>query len=120
MGAGMRIYDATVNTMRGLTCAAKTEAAPRQEMVVLLAALPIGLLIAPSVGWYVAMIASLLVTLVVELLNTAIEKLADRVTMEPDMTIGKVKDFGSAAVFCALCVAGLTWMAAAAVRFNLL
>jgi diacylglycerol kinase (ATP) len=116
----MRIYDATVNTLRGLACAAKTEAAPRQEMVVLAVAVPVGLLIAPSAGWYVAMLASLLATLAVELLNTAIEKLADRVTMEHDPTIGKVKDFGSAAVFCALCIAGLTWLAATAVRFDLL
>ena len=111
----MRIYDATVNTLRGLT-----ESAPRQEMVTLVVALPVGLLIAPSVGWYVAMIVSLLATLAIELLNTAIETLADRVTLKHDIRIGKVKDFGSAAVFCALCVAGLIWITAAAVRFDLL
>jgi diacylglycerol kinase (ATP) len=116
----MRIYDATLNTLRGLACAAKTEAATRQEMGLLLFALPFGVLIAPNVGWYVAMVASLFLMLAVELLNTAIEKLADRITMEPDMRIGMVKDFGSAAVFCALCVAGLIWLAAAAVRFDLL
>ncbi|HVV60502.1 MAG TPA: diacylglycerol kinase [Pseudolabrys sp.] len=116
----MRIYEATLNTLRGLACAAKTEAAPRQEMAVLIAALPLGILLAPSVAWYVAMIAALLVTLAVELLNTAIERLADRVTMKRDARIGMVKDFGSAAVFCALCVAGLVWIAAAAIRFGLL
>ncbi|HEX5507132.1 MAG TPA: diacylglycerol kinase [Pseudolabrys sp.] len=116
----MRIYHATLNTLRGLTCAARTEAAPRQEMVALALALPCGAVIAPNISWYVAMIVSLLVLLAVELLNTAIERLADRVTMERDARIGMVKDFGSAAVFCALCVAGLVWIAAAAVRFDLL
>ncbi len=116
----MRIYDATVNTMRGLACAAKTEAAPRQEMVVLVLGLPAGLVIAPGVGWYVAMIAALLVTLAVELLNTAIERLSDRVTTEPDPAIGRVKDFGSAAVACAICIAGMTWLASAAIRFGIL
>ena len=114
----MRIYNATVNTLRGLTCAAKTEAAPRQEMVALVLALPVGLLIAPSVGWYVAMVTSLLATLAIELLNTAIERLADRVTLERDIRIGQVKDYGSAAVFCGLCIAGLIWIAAAAIRLG--
>ena len=116
----MRIYNATLNTMRGLSYAAKSERAPRQEMAVLAVALPCGLLIAPGVAWYVAMIASLLVTLAVELLNTAIEKLADRVTTKRDAKIRVAKDLGSAAVFCALCVAGLIWIAAAAVRFDFL
>ena len=116
----MRIYDATLNTLRGLTCAAKSETAPRQEMVALVLAVPFGALIAPSVSWYVAMIASLLATLAVELLNTAIEKLADRVTMERDVKIGMAKDYGSAAVFCALCIVGLIWIAAGAVRFGFL
>ncbi len=40
----------------------------------------------------------ILLLLVVELLNTAIEKLADRLTLEHDPQIGRVKDMGSAAV----------------------
>ena len=114
----MRIYHATLNTLRGLAFAAKTEAAARQEMIVLALALPVGALIAPGLGWYVAMIAALLVTLAVELLNTAIEKLADCVTLEQNARIGILKDVGSAAVFCMLCVDGLIWLAAAAIRFG--
>ena len=44
--------------------------------------------------------------LVVELLNTAIEKLADRLTHDHDEQIGRVKDMGSAAVGVALLMAG--------------
>ena len=44
--------------------------------------------------------------LVVELLNTAIEKLADRLTTDHDPQIGRVKDMGSAAVGVALLMAG--------------
>jgi diacylglycerol kinase (ATP) len=65
------------------------------------------------------MLAALLVVLAVELLNTAIEKLSDHVTREHHPDIGKIKDFGSAAVFCTLCLAGLIWLAALAVRFGL-
>jgi len=56
----------------------------------------------------------------VELLNTAIEKLADYVTREQHAEIRRIKDFGSAAVFCAICLAGLVWLAALAVRYGVI
>lgn len=114
----MELYNATINTLRGLSCGIRLERAVRQEAAVLIVAVPFGLLLAPGVGWYVAMIGVLLGTLAVELLNTAIEKLADRVTLERDPRIGMVKDFGSAAVFCMICLAALIWIAAIAQRFG--
>lgn len=114
----MRIYNATLNTLRGMTCAIRIEPALRHEVILLVTALPVGAILAPSVGWYVAMIGVLLATIAIELLNTAIEKIADRVTLESDSRIGMAKDFGSAAVFCVLCFSGLVWLAAIAVRFN--
>jgi diacylglycerol kinase (ATP) len=115
-----RIYEAAFNTYRGLLHAARNEAAAREEMVALAVALPAGLFLAPNVAWYVAMIGSLLVVLAIELLNTAVEKLADHVTPDRHPQIGIIKDYGSAAVFCALCLAGLIWIAALALRFGLL
>jgi diacylglycerol kinase (ATP) len=58
--------------------------------------------------------------LVVELLNTAIEKLADRVNLAIDPQIGRVKDMGSAAVGLALLIAGITWLLALAERLGLI
>jgi diacylglycerol kinase (ATP) len=115
-----RIYSATVNSLHGLIYGFKTEAALREEIVVLAAALPVALFVASSLAWYIAMIGALLVILAVEFLNTAIEKLADHVTPEQHVDIGRIKDFGSAAVFCTLCLAGLIWLAALAVRCGLL
>ncbi len=109
---------ATLNTIRGFSYGLKLERAVRQEAAVFVVALPLGAMLAPSIAWYVAMIGALMGTLAVELLNTAIEKLADRVTRERDPAIGMVKDFGSAAVFCMLCLAALVWGAALAVRFH--
>ena len=111
-----RFYSATINSLRAFTYGARHEAALREEVVVLLLALPLGLFIAPSAAWYVAMIGTLLVLLAVELLNTAIEKLADHVTPDHHVEIGRIKDYGSAAVFCAIALAGLIWLAALAVR----
>ena len=55
----------------------------------------------------------------VELLNTAIEKLADRVSREIEPQIGHVKDLGSAAVGLMLILAGLAWLLALAERLGL-
>jgi diacylglycerol kinase (ATP) len=115
-----RLFSATFNSLRGLLDGVKTEPAVREEAILLAIGLPLGLVIAPGVGWYVGMIGTLLILLAVEFLNTAIEKLADHVTREEHIDIRRIKDFGSAAVFCGLCLAGLVWLTAFAVRCGLL
>lgn len=68
----------------------------------------------------IELIGVVLLLLTVELLNTAIEKLADRLTLERDEQIGRVKDMGSAAVGVALLIAGAVWLAAIAERLGLI
>jgi diacylglycerol kinase (ATP) len=114
-----RAIDATGNTYDGLMAAWSSEEAFRIEVSVLLIALPVGGVIAPNFAWYVAMIGSLLLILAVELLNTAIEKLADHLAPSKHPAIGRVKDLGSAAVFCALLLSGLIWLAALVIRLGL-
>jgi diacylglycerol kinase (ATP) len=113
-----RLFSATRNSLRALADGIRTEAAIREEAIVLVLAVPIGFVLAPSLAWYVAMITALLVLLAIEFLNTAIEKLSDHVTPEQHPDIRRIKDFGSAAVFCALCLAGLVWLVAIAMRFG--
>ena len=84
--AVMRIFSATKNSLRGIVDGIKTEAAVREEAIAFVLAVPVGIIIAPSLAWYVAMIAALLVVLAVEFLNTAIEKLSDHVTPEQHPT----------------------------------
>jgi diacylglycerol kinase (ATP) len=119
LAAVKRIYSAAKNSLRGLIDGVRTEAAVREEAIVFVLGVPIGAFIAPSLAWYVAMIAALLAVLAVEFLNTAIEKLSDHVTPERHRDIGRIKDWGSSAVFCALALAGLVWLAAIAVRLGL-
>jgi len=114
----LRLYHAILNTVRGLTWATKSEAALRQELAALVIGIPLGVFVTPSVGWYVAMVGILILTICIELLNTCIEKLADHVTPARHPQIGLVKDMGSAAVFCMLCLSGFIWIAALAVRFR--
>jgi diacylglycerol kinase (ATP) len=92
----------------------------REEAVLLAAAVPLGFVLAPSAAWYVAMIGAILLVMAIELLNTAVEKLSDHVTPEHHYAIGRIKDFGSAAVFCGLSFTGLVWIVAIGLRLGLL
>ncbi|MGV3635472.1 MAG: diacylglycerol kinase [Pseudorhodoplanes sp.] len=107
-----RIWRATVNTLNGLRAAAASEAAFRQELIALGLAIPLALFVAASLWMALALIGAVLAIMIVELLNTAIEKLADRVTLEHDPIIGRVKDMGSAAVGLTLLIAGAVWLLA--------
>jgi diacylglycerol kinase (ATP) len=79
---------------------------------------PLAFLIADNAWKRLALIAILMLLFVVELLNTAIEKLADRVTPAIEPQIGWVKDMGSAAVGVTLLIAGAMWLLAIAERIG--
>jgi diacylglycerol kinase (ATP) len=115
-----RLLRATVNTWNGLIAAARSEEAFRQELIVLVIAVPLAFIVSEVAWKRVALIAVVLLLLVVEMLNTAIEKLADRVSREVDPQIGRVKDMGSAAVGLTLLIVALAWFLALAERVGLL
>jgi len=115
-----RLLRATINTWHGLLAAARSEEAFRQELIALVLAVPLAFLVADAAWKRLALIGVVVLVLVVELLNTAIEKLADRVNLAIDPQIGRVKDMGSAAVGLALLIAGAAWLLALAERFGLL
>ena len=115
-----RLLRATINTWHGLLAAARSEEAFRQELVALMLAVPLAFLLAEETWKRLALIGVVVFVLVVELLNTAIEKLADRVNLAIDPQVGRVKDMGSAAVGLALLIAGITWLLALAERFGLI
>jgi len=114
-----RILRATINTWNGLIDAARSEAAFRQELVALLISVPLAVVVASDAWKRLLLIAVVALVLVVELLNTAIEKLADRVTLTREDQIRRVKDMGSAAVGLALLVAVAVWLLALAERLGL-
>jgi diacylglycerol kinase (ATP) len=115
-----RLLRATINTWHGLLAAARSEEAFRQELIALLVAVPLAFLLAEEAWKRLALIGVVVFVLVVELLNTAIEKLADRVNLAIDPQIGRVKDMGSAAVGLALLMAAATWLLALAERLGLI
>ena len=115
-----RLLKATINTWNGLVFAARSEAAFRQELGLLLLAVPLAFVVADGAWKGLLLIGVVVLLLVVELLNTAIEKLADRVSLQIEPQIGTVKDMGSAAVGLSLLIAAAVWLLALAERFGLI
>jgi diacylglycerol kinase (ATP) len=112
-----RLWQATINSWHGLIAVMQSEAAFREELALLVVGVPLAFFLTPDVGERFALIGTLVFVLIVELLNTAIEKLSDRVTRDPDPAIKRVKDMGSAAIFLSLLAAGAVWIWVAAERF---
>jgi diacylglycerol kinase (ATP) len=105
-----RLWRAAINSWKGLLFALRSERAFQQELIVLVIAVPVAFLLTPGAAQRFMLIGSVLFLMVVELLNTAIEKLADRVTREHDAEIGRVKDMGSAAVGVAILLVIAVWL----------
>ena len=104
-----RWISAFQNSLDALKTGWKTETAMREEMLLILIAVPLALLLGDTPGEKTAMIVSVLFILLVEVLNTAIEATLDRISEEihPLTKIGK--DMGSLAVLIALIIAALIW-----------
>jgi diacylglycerol kinase (ATP) len=112
-----RLLQATINSWHGLVACTRSEAAFREELALLVVGIPLAFYLTGDAGERFALIGTLFFVLIVELLNTAIEKLADRVTRDTDPLIKRVKDMGSAAIFLSLAAAGVTWLWVLAERF---
>ena len=114
----LRIWRATINSRNGLAFAIRSEQAIREELAVLVLSVPMAWLCGATLMRRVELVGVVVMVLVVELLNTAIEKLADRLTTDYDSQIGRVKDLGSAAVGVAVVMGCLFWLFAVAERMG--
>jgi diacylglycerol kinase (ATP) len=97
----------------------RSEQAIREEVFALVVSVPVAWFVAATTMRAVELVCSVAFVLVVELLNTAVEKLADRLTLDHDRQIGLVKDMGSAAVGVALLMAAAFWVVAILERTGL-
>ena len=104
-----RIGRAFFYSMDGFTAALKHEHAFRQELMMCMVMLPFAIFMPLVATERVLLIASLLLVLVVEILNSAIEAVVDRISLENHELSKRAKDFGSAAVFISLVIVIVTW-----------
>lgn len=108
----LRLWRALFHSRDGLRAAARSEAAVRLELALLILGPPAAWFVTPHWSWRAALIASLFFLLAVELLNTGLEKICDHVTPQRHPHIKFVKDVGSAAVLAAAIAVALLWIAA--------
>jgi diacylglycerol kinase (ATP) len=105
-----RISSALGYSIDGLRAAWRHEHAFRQELMVVLPGIVVALLLPVSRPEKLALVAVLLLVLIVELMNSAIEAVVDRVSLERHPLSKNAKDLGSAAVLLACLLAAATWM----------
>ncbi len=112
-----QLWRATINSWHGLVAVTRSEQAFREELVLLAIGIPLAFFLTADIGKRFALIGVLVLVLIVELLNTAIEKLGDRITRKRDPAIKRIKDMSSAAILLSLLGAGAVWIWIAAERF---
>ncbi len=104
-----RIFSAFGYSMNGFKAAWRNEAAFRQEMLVVVIGTVTALSMKISAFEKLMLVAVLVFVLVVELINSAIEAVVDRISLEQHPLSKNAKDLGSAAVALAIGIAAAAW-----------
>lgn len=105
-----RIWNAFRYSLDGIAAAFRHEDAFRQEVLLACVLIPIALFVPVSAAGRALMVASVMLVLVVELLNSGIEAVTDRVSLEDHALAKRAKDLGSAAVMFSLVNVPLVWL----------
>lgn len=104
-----RIFSAFFYSLDGLKSAWRHEHAFRQELVLFIIGSVVALLLTVSAFEKLVLIGVMVLVLIVELINSAIEAVVDRISLERHPLSKNAKDFGSAAVLLAVLLAAATW-----------
>ena len=105
-----RIFSAIQYSIAGFKAAWLHEHAFRQELMLAIPGTVIALVLPVSPLEKLALIGVLILVLIVELMNSSIEAIVDRVSLERHPLSKNAKDLGSAAVFLAMSLAFVTWL----------
>lgn len=109
-GGPGRVFNALRYSLAGLRAALRHEAAFRQEMALGVPMLLLVPWLAPGRWQALMMAGSVVAVWVVELLNSAVEALADTVSLDRHPMLGRAKDLGSAAVMLCLFFCAAVWL----------
>ena len=104
-----RIASALGYSIQGLRSAWRHEHAFRQEMAVFVIGSALALALRVSAFEKLMLIGVLVLILIIELINSSIEAVVDRVSLERHPLSKNAKDFGSAAVLLACLLAAAAW-----------
>jgi diacylglycerol kinase (ATP) len=109
-GGLKRLLAAASYSMKGLAAAWRQEASFRQEVIIGVLLGPVAVWLAPTLLQALVLMGAIVFVWMVELLNSAIEALADAISLEHHPLIGRAKDIGSAAVLLSLVLATGVWL----------
>ncbi len=107
-----RILRAAGYSASGLRAAYIGESAFRQEVWLAVVLVPAAFWVGRDWIEVALLVGTAVLVLIVELLNSAVEAVVDRVSLDRHELSKRAKDFGSAAVMLALLLCGGTWGAA--------
>ena len=99
-----------MNSANGFKSVYKTELAFRLESFVISVLFPFGILISSTTSEWFALLAASLLVLLTETVNTAIETVVDRISLETHELSKRAKDLGSLSVTFALIIYVITWL----------
>ena len=111
------IRNAVIYSWAGLKAAWDNEMAFRTEIIVIALMMPIGIWIGETAVQWALLIGSSLLVLITELLNSAVEKVVDRIGTEHHILSKQAKDLGSAAAAVSMLAAVIVWGLIAYARF---
>jgi diacylglycerol kinase (ATP) len=114
MGSGnenifRHIRNAVIYSGAGLKAAWDNEMAFRTEIMVIALMMPIGIWIGETALQWALLIGSSMLVLITELLNSAVEKVVDRIGTEHHLLSKQAKDLGSAAAAVSMLAAATVW-----------
>ena len=104
-----RVWNALHYSMAGLQAAFRHEDAFRQELLLSVLLISASFFLPVSGLGRALMIGSVFLVLIVELLNSAVEAVVDRVSLEHHILSKRAKDVGSAAVLLSLINVVVVW-----------
>lgn len=110
-GGLARLFNALRYSLQGLGAAFKHEAAFRQELAIAVILVPVAFWLGNTLAEQLLLIGAVFFVLIIEIVNSALEALADAITLEEHPLIGRAKDLGSAAVMMSILLACLVWLA---------
>ena len=104
-----RLWSALFYSLDGLAAAFRHEEAFRIEVLLSLILVPLALHMHVSAVAKALMIGSIALVLVAELVNSSIEAITDRISLENHVLAKRAKDMGSAAVMISLVFCAGVW-----------
>jgi diacylglycerol kinase (ATP) len=111
------IQNAVVYSWAGLKAAWDNEMAFRAEVIVIAFLMPFGIWMGETVVQWALLIGSSMLVLITELLNSAVEKVVDRIGTEHHILSKQAKDLGSAAAAVSMLTGVIVWGLIAYERF---